>query len=163
MPDEVRVSYFLTLCVDIQCFTVKPMLELPPKFQNKPVCEQIVRYHHHHHHHHVHHQRAAFLKITHLNTFWSLIFCPTDREKKEPRHGSKAKLIFLILLVRVTLCTIHEHESLTRINIIFLEYSIKTQWLSSISGDFEHNDVNISWENKPVMLCSTPAPDVFSC
>ncbi|KAK1793794.1 hypothetical protein P4O66_001523 [Electrophorus voltai] len=29
---------------DIQCFTVKPMLELPPKFQNKPVSEQIVSF-----------------------------------------------------------------------------------------------------------------------
>uniref|UniRef100_A0A4W4HM09 Dedicator of cytokinesis 1 n=1 Tax=Electrophorus electricus TaxID=8005 RepID=A0A4W4HM09_ELEEL len=28
----------------IQCFTVKPMLELPPKFQNKPVSEQIVSF-----------------------------------------------------------------------------------------------------------------------
>eukprot|EP00063_Salmo_salar_P035951 XP_014010786.1 PREDICTED: dedicator of cytokinesis protein 1-like [Salmo salar] len=28
----------------IQCFTVKPVLELPSKFQNKPVSEQIVRY-----------------------------------------------------------------------------------------------------------------------
>lgn len=29
---------------DIQCFTVKPILELPPKFQNKHVSEQIVRW-----------------------------------------------------------------------------------------------------------------------
>uniref|UniRef100_A0A671N0D1 Dedicator of cytokinesis 1 n=1 Tax=Sinocyclocheilus anshuiensis TaxID=1608454 RepID=A0A671N0D1_9TELE len=28
----------------IQCFTVKPILELPPKFQNKPVSEQIVSF-----------------------------------------------------------------------------------------------------------------------
>lgn len=28
---------------DIQCFTVKPILDLPAKFQNKPVSEQIVR------------------------------------------------------------------------------------------------------------------------
>lgn len=28
----------------IQCFTVKPLLELPPKFQNKPVSEQIVSF-----------------------------------------------------------------------------------------------------------------------
>uniref|UniRef100_A0AAR2JGN1 Dedicator of cytokinesis 1 n=1 Tax=Pygocentrus nattereri TaxID=42514 RepID=A0AAR2JGN1_PYGNA len=28
----------------IQCFTVKPILELPPKFQNKPVPEQIVSF-----------------------------------------------------------------------------------------------------------------------
>ncbi|KAG8435496.1 hypothetical protein GDO86_013434 [Hymenochirus boettgeri] len=28
----------------IQCFTVKPMLELPPKFQNKPVSEQILSF-----------------------------------------------------------------------------------------------------------------------
>ncbi len=35
---------FLSLVqTDIQCFTVKPILELPPKFQNKPVSEQIVR------------------------------------------------------------------------------------------------------------------------
>uniref|UniRef100_A0A671LBU4 Dedicator of cytokinesis protein 1-like n=1 Tax=Sinocyclocheilus anshuiensis TaxID=1608454 RepID=A0A671LBU4_9TELE len=28
----------------IQCFTVKPILELPPKFQNKPVSEQIISF-----------------------------------------------------------------------------------------------------------------------
>lgn len=28
---------------DIQCFTVKPILDLPAKFQNKHVSEQIVR------------------------------------------------------------------------------------------------------------------------
>ncbi|XP_031416415.1 dedicator of cytokinesis protein 1 isoform X3 [Clupea harengus] len=28
----------------IQCFTVKPILELPPKFQNKPVSEQILSF-----------------------------------------------------------------------------------------------------------------------
>lgn len=36
--------YFLDVCAeDIQCFTVKPILDLPAKFQNKPVSEQIVR------------------------------------------------------------------------------------------------------------------------
>ncbi|KAM9462475.1 dedicator of cytokinesis protein 1 isoform 1-T1 [Clarias gariepinus] len=38
--DELRLSSGQY----IQCFTVKPMLELPPKFQNKPVCEQIVSF-----------------------------------------------------------------------------------------------------------------------
>lgn len=28
---------------DIQCFTVKPILDLPAKFQNKLVSEQILR------------------------------------------------------------------------------------------------------------------------
>uniref|UniRef100_A0A8C5Q6X1 Dedicator of cytokinesis 1 n=1 Tax=Leptobrachium leishanense TaxID=445787 RepID=A0A8C5Q6X1_9ANUR len=28
----------------IQCFTVKPLLELPPKFQNKPISEQILSF-----------------------------------------------------------------------------------------------------------------------
>lgn len=36
--------YFLDISAeDIQCFTVKPILDLPAKFQNKPVSEQIVR------------------------------------------------------------------------------------------------------------------------
>lgn len=40
----LSIVLFLSLIpTDIQCFTVKPILELPPKFQNKPVSEQIVR------------------------------------------------------------------------------------------------------------------------
>ncbi|XP_053496673.1 dedicator of cytokinesis protein 1 isoform X1 [Ictalurus furcatus] len=38
--DELRLSSGQY----IQCFTVKPLLELAPKFQNKPVCEQIVSF-----------------------------------------------------------------------------------------------------------------------
>lgn len=39
-----RSVYFLDVsAADIQCFTVKPILDLPAKFQNKPVSEQIVR------------------------------------------------------------------------------------------------------------------------
>lgn len=50
--DDARVFLLVLLLLlfslivpaeDIQCFTVKPILDLPAKFQNKPVSEQIVR------------------------------------------------------------------------------------------------------------------------
>ncbi|KTF89594.1 hypothetical protein cypCar_00033458 [Cyprinus carpio] len=46
-PQFSKLSFLLFLSlvqIDIQCFTVKPILELPPKFQNKPVSEQIVSF-----------------------------------------------------------------------------------------------------------------------
>ncbi|TRY58239.1 hypothetical protein DNTS_021940, partial [Danionella cerebrum] len=48
--DEIRSSSAQCILIinrvqtDIQCFTVKPILQLPPKFQNKPVSEQIVSF-----------------------------------------------------------------------------------------------------------------------
>ncbi|RXN19004.1 dedicator of cytokinesis 1 [Labeo rohita] len=42
--EDIRSSSGHLVPTDIQCFTVKPILELPPKFQNKPVSEQIVSF-----------------------------------------------------------------------------------------------------------------------
>lgn len=37
------IYFFDNSAKDLQCFTVKPILDLPAKFQNKSVSEQIVR------------------------------------------------------------------------------------------------------------------------
>jgi hypothetical protein len=38
-----RANLFLNKPSDLQCFTVKPVMSLPPSYKDKPVPEQILK------------------------------------------------------------------------------------------------------------------------
>lgn len=41
--ESISYVYFWASETDIQCFTVQPVLEIPPRLKNKPVPDQIIK------------------------------------------------------------------------------------------------------------------------